>query len=40
MELIYDSFQNGFEAILTMGIIAIGIYLAWIVLPSEIRTPL
>ena len=35
MELIYGSFQSGLEAVLTMGITAIGIYLAWIAMTKK-----
>ena len=32
---IAKSFQNGLKAVITMGITAIGIYLAWIVLTKK-----
>ena len=34
-ELVEKSFQNGLEAVLTVGFTAIGIYLAWIVLTKK-----
>ena len=34
-ELVQKSFQNGLEAVLTMGITAIGIYLAWIAMTKK-----
>lgn len=37
MELLYGSFQSGLEAIVTMGITAIGIYLAWIAMTKKIK---
>ena len=37
MELLFDSFKNGLEALLTMGITAIGIYLSWIVMTKKFR---
>ena len=35
LELVYDSFENGLEAVLTMGITAIGIYLSWVVMTKK-----
>ena len=35
LELVYNSFENGLEAVLTMGITAIGIYLSWIVMTKK-----
>ena len=37
LELVYDSFNNGLEAVLTMGITAIGIYLSWIVMTKKFK---
>ena len=37
LELVYDSFNNGLEAVLTMGITAIGIYLSWIVMTEKFK---
>jgi hypothetical protein len=36
-ELTEDSFENGLEAVITMGITAIGIYLSWIVMTKKFR---
>ena len=36
-ELLEDSFENGLEAVITMGITAIGIYLSWIVMTKNFR---
>ena len=36
-ELINESFKSGFEAVLTMGITAIGIYLSWVVMTKKFR---
>ena len=38
LELVYDSFQSGLEAVLTMGITAIGIYLAWVVMTKKLQS--
>ena len=35
-ELVQESFQSGLEAVLTMGITAIGIYLAWIAMTKKL----
>ena len=37
VELIAKSFSNGLEAVITMGITAIGIYLAWIVMTKDFK---
>ena len=37
MELLFDSFKSGIEALMTMGITAIGIYLSWIVMTKKFR---
>ena len=38
MELLFDSFKSGIEALMTMGITAIGIYLSWIVMTKSLGT--
>lgn len=37
IELINKSFNSGLEAVVTMGITAIGIYLSWIVMTKKFR---
>ena len=37
LELVYGSFESGLEAVITMGITAIGIYLSWIVMMKKFQ---
>ena len=35
LELVYGSFESGLEAVITMSITTIGIYLSWIVMTKK-----